>query len=126
MGDETAERPSAPPDRLSVHAESPFYVKPRLSNELLRWGWKFHRAATQARVDRAAPVLRDLHLANLPVNTQGAVAMLDRLLEVTGRSGRDAQRHVGVGHAQQTLGVRCRPERLLQILDGLLRLPQPV
>ena len=44
--------------------ESPFYVKPRLSADLLGWGWKFHRAATQAHVDRAAPVLRDLHLAS--------------------------------------------------------------
>jgi D-amino-acid dehydrogenase len=44
--------------------KSPFYVKPRLSADLLSWAWKFHRAATQARVDRAAPVLRDLHLGS--------------------------------------------------------------
>jgi D-amino-acid dehydrogenase len=44
--------------------ESPFYVRPRFSADLLDWGWKFHRAATQAHVDRAAPVLRDLHLAS--------------------------------------------------------------
>jgi D-amino-acid dehydrogenase len=44
--------------------ESPFYVKPRWSADLASWAWKFHRAATQARVDRAAPVLRDLHLAS--------------------------------------------------------------
>lgn len=44
--------------------ESPLYVKPRCSAELLDWGWKFHRASTQAHVDRAAPVLRDLHLAS--------------------------------------------------------------
>lgn len=44
--------------------ESPFYVKPRLSSDLLSWAWKFHQASTQARVDRAAPVLRDLHLAS--------------------------------------------------------------
>ena len=44
--------------------ESPFYIKPRLNSSLLDWGWKFYRAATQARVDRAAPLLRDLHLAS--------------------------------------------------------------
>jgi D-amino-acid dehydrogenase len=44
--------------------ESPFYVKPRLSADLVDWGWKFHRASTQAHVDRAAPRLRDLHLAS--------------------------------------------------------------
>jgi D-amino-acid dehydrogenase len=50
--------------RWMWNPESPFYVKPRLSADLLGWGWKFHRAATQAHVDRAAPVLRDLHLAS--------------------------------------------------------------
>jgi len=44
--------------------ESPFYVRPRLSWELLDWGWKFNRAATARHVDLAAPLLRDLHLAS--------------------------------------------------------------
>ena len=50
--------------RWMWNPESPFYVKPRLRTDLLGWAWKFHRAATQAHVDRAAPVLRDLHLAS--------------------------------------------------------------
>ena len=50
--------------RWMWNPESPFYLKPRLSTDLLSWGWRFHRAATQAHVDRAAPVLRDLHLAS--------------------------------------------------------------
>ena len=50
--------------RWMWNPESPFYVKPRFSADLLSWAWKFHRAATQARVDRAAPILRDLHLAS--------------------------------------------------------------
>jgi D-amino-acid dehydrogenase len=44
--------------------ESPFHVKPRASAELLDWAWKLSRAATPERVRRAAPVLRDLHLAS--------------------------------------------------------------
>lgn len=48
--------------RYMWNPESPFYVKPRLSADLLEWGWNFRRAATRARVDRAAPLLRDLHL----------------------------------------------------------------
>ena len=50
--------------RWMWNPESPFYVKPRLSTDLLSWAWKFNRASTQAHVDRAAPVLRDLHLAS--------------------------------------------------------------
>jgi D-amino-acid dehydrogenase len=44
--------------------ESPFYVKPRLSRDLLGWGWKFWRAANAAHVARSAPLLRDLGLAS--------------------------------------------------------------
>jgi D-amino-acid dehydrogenase len=50
--------------RWMWNPQSPFYVKPRWSIDLLDWAWKFQRAATQAHVDRAAPVLRDLHLAS--------------------------------------------------------------
>ena len=48
--------------RYMMSPDSPFYIKPRLDGDLLRWLWSFRRAATQARVDRAVPVLRDLHL----------------------------------------------------------------
>src|SRR3954463_6169751 len=44
--------------------ESPFYVQPRLSWDLLTWALRFWRASTRQRVERAAPLLRDLHLAS--------------------------------------------------------------
>ncbi len=44
--------------------ESPFYIKPRLRLDLLRWCYRFWRSAKKAHVDRAGPVLRDLHLAS--------------------------------------------------------------
>jgi D-amino-acid dehydrogenase len=50
--------------RWMWNPESPFYVKPRPNLDLLSWGWKFQRASTRAHVERAAPVLRDLHLAS--------------------------------------------------------------
>jgi D-amino-acid dehydrogenase len=60
--------------RWMLNPESPFYVKPRWSADLVSWGWKFHRAATQAHVDRAAPVLRDLHLASRDCYREWAAA----------------------------------------------------
>ncbi len=42
--------------------ESPFYIKPRLDLDLMNWGLHFWKAATKARVEAAAPVLRDLSL----------------------------------------------------------------
>ena len=44
--------------------ESPFYIQPRLSRDLLGWGFKFWRAANRAHVRRSAPLLRDLSLAS--------------------------------------------------------------
>src|SRR5207249_2389127 len=43
---------------------SPFYIKPRLSWDLLDWGLKFWRAANAEHVRRAAPLLRDLSLTS--------------------------------------------------------------
>ena len=43
---------------------SPFSIEPRMSWELLAWGWRFWRAANAAHVSRSAPLLRDLHLAS--------------------------------------------------------------
>lgn len=44
--------------------ESPFYIKPRLDLDLFDWGFKFWQAANAKRVERAAPLLRDLSFAS--------------------------------------------------------------
>ena len=46
-----------------MSSRSPFYIKPRLDPELIRWGWLFARSCTREHTQRAAPVLRDLCLA---------------------------------------------------------------
>jgi D-amino-acid dehydrogenase len=43
-----------------LNAESPFYVKPRLSLDLIDWGMKFIRSANAAHVERSAVPLRDI------------------------------------------------------------------
>lgn len=43
---------------------SPFYIKPRLDAELIRWALDFWRSATDEHVRRAAPLLAELHLAS--------------------------------------------------------------
>lgn len=43
---------------------SPFYVRPRASLDLARWGWRFWRSATREHVRRAAPLLLELNLAS--------------------------------------------------------------
>jgi len=43
-------------------AKSPFYIKPRLSPELLQWVWKFYQSCSKEKVDRAIPLMKDFQL----------------------------------------------------------------
>jgi D-amino-acid dehydrogenase len=63
--------------RWLLNPDSPFYIKPRLDLDLLRWLWRFRRAATPARVERAIPLLRDLHLASRGLYSDFAAAGLE-------------------------------------------------
>jgi D-amino-acid dehydrogenase len=47
-----------------MNPRSPFYIKPRLDSDLLRWSWLFWRACNRRHVHRAAPLLRDLCLGS--------------------------------------------------------------
>jgi D-amino-acid dehydrogenase len=48
--------------RWMFDRESPFYVRPRLSPALARWGWIFLRHANQRHVAASRELLRDLNL----------------------------------------------------------------
>lgn len=43
-----------------LSSSSPFYIQPKLSRDLLKWGWLFKKASTDKRVKAAIPVLYDL------------------------------------------------------------------
>jgi D-amino-acid dehydrogenase len=70
--------------RWLLDARSPFYIKPRLNLDLLRWGRLFSRAATPAHVDRVAPLLRDLNLLSRKLYAELADAENDFGLEKKG------------------------------------------
>ncbi len=58
--------------RWMLRSTSPFYVKPRLDWDLLRWGWLFYRNATPEHVRQAIPLLRDLSLLSKQLYQQVA------------------------------------------------------
>ncbi len=51
--------------RWLLNPNSPFYIKPQLSKELLSWFWKFWKSSTKAHQQRSIPILRDLNLTSL-------------------------------------------------------------
>lgn len=58
--------------RWMFNSQSPFYVRPRLSGDLIKWGYQFYKKSTKAHVEMAAPALRDLSLFSKTVFQQWA------------------------------------------------------
>jgi len=48
--------------RWMFNPESPFYVRPRVSLELMRWGWLFYQHSNERHVAASRELLRDLNL----------------------------------------------------------------
>jgi D-amino-acid dehydrogenase len=58
---------------------SPFYIRPRLNADLLRWGWNFYRNSTHEMVERSSPALLELSLFSLKCYQQLATELQFRL-----------------------------------------------
>ncbi|OSY87329.1 amino acid dehydrogenase [Tenacibaculum holothuriorum] len=41
---------------------SPFYVKPRLDADFLKWSWLFKQSATQKKVEASIPIIKDINI----------------------------------------------------------------
>jgi D-amino-acid dehydrogenase len=91
--------------------ESPFYVKPRVSWDLLTWGWRFWQAATAARVKAAAPILRDLHLTSraeyekLAAELDGDFELVTRGLAMLCKSQKGLDEEAHMAEQANKLGV---------------------
>ena len=51
------------------NSSSPFYMKPRLDPDFLKWAWYFNRSSTSAKVKAAIPVIRDINLLSKDLYT---------------------------------------------------------
>jgi D-amino-acid dehydrogenase len=45
-----------------LSSTSPFYIRPRMSGSLVKWGWLFYKNSTEANVQKSIPILRDISL----------------------------------------------------------------
>ncbi len=48
--------------RWMFNSTSPFYVRPRVNFDLLKWGWTFYRHANKMHVAKSIPALKELSL----------------------------------------------------------------
>ncbi len=44
------------------NSSSPFYVKPRLDKDFIKWSWAFKKSSSKAKVEKAIPVIKDINL----------------------------------------------------------------
>lgn len=52
------------------NSSSPFYMKPRLDMDFLKWTWHFNTSSTKKNVDRAIPLIKDINLLSKDLYTQ--------------------------------------------------------
>ena len=48
--------------KMMFNSASPFYMKPRLDADFLKWSWYFHKSSTKAKVEKAIPVIKEINL----------------------------------------------------------------
>ena len=48
--------------RWMFGSTSPFYVRPRLSGDLIKWGYQFYKHSTKEHVERSIPALKEISL----------------------------------------------------------------
>ena len=48
--------------RWMFNSSSPFYLKPRLDADFLKWAWQFHRSSTPGKVERAIPIIAEINV----------------------------------------------------------------
>ncbi|MEW2921916.1 FAD-binding oxidoreductase [Muricauda sp. ANG21] len=48
--------------RYMFNPSSPFYMKPRLDPDFMKWAWYFKKSSTKAKVERAMPIIKDINL----------------------------------------------------------------
>ncbi|NDV42735.1 NAD(P)/FAD-dependent oxidoreductase [Flagellimonas sediminis] len=48
--------------KYMFNSSSPFYMKPRLDREFIKWAWYFKKSSTKEKVAKAMPVIRDINL----------------------------------------------------------------
>lgn len=48
--------------RWMFNSKSPFFVRPRLNGDLVKWGWEFYKHSNTKHVEKSIPALKELSL----------------------------------------------------------------
>ncbi|MCK0159394.1 NAD(P)/FAD-dependent oxidoreductase [Allomuricauda sp. F6463D] len=48
--------------KYMFNSSSPFYMKPRMDPDFIKWAWYFKKSSTKTKVEHAMPIIRDINL----------------------------------------------------------------
>jgi len=108
--------------RWMMNPESPFYVKPRLSLDLAKWGYKFWKHANQAHTDNVKQLLADLSIesrqlfSELAEDDDFGLNKKGLLMLCNTQKGLDGE--ADVAELAKTVGIKaeiCDPKRLAEL-----------
>ena len=108
--------------RWMFNPESPFYVRPRVNLDLMRWGWLFYRHSTERHVAASRELLCDLNLesrrlfAELADEEDFCLAKRGLLMLCKTQKGLDEEAHV----AREAHKIGLRAEVLDAAATALL------
>ncbi|MDN3657138.1 FAD-dependent oxidoreductase [Ferruginibacter paludis] len=97
------------------NSRSPFYVKPSLNVDLINWGLKFVKSATEKNVERSAVPLRDINLLSKSLyEALAAKPGFDFGLEKKGimmyfKTPKVQEEEIHLAHRAQSLGLDVEP-----------------
>ncbi|MEB8330549.1 FAD-dependent oxidoreductase [Flavobacteriaceae bacterium KMM 6897] len=56
--------------KMMFNSSSPFYIKPRLDLDFLKWTWNFNASSTKKNVEKAIPLIKDINLLSKDLYTE--------------------------------------------------------
>lgn len=99
-----------------LNPESPFFVRPRLDIDLMRWGWLFYKHSTERHVAASGELLRDLNLESRRLFGELAAdedfGLVGRGLLMLCKTGKGLHEEAEVAGAAHLIGLQA------EILDA--------
>ncbi|MEO5712790.1 MAG: FAD-dependent oxidoreductase [Luteolibacter sp.] len=98
--------------RWMFNPESPFYVRPRVNLDLMRWGWLFYRHSTERHVAASRELLRDLNLESrrlfAELSDEGDYGLAKRGLLMLCKTAKGLDEEAEVSHAANEIGLKSQ------------------
>jgi D-amino-acid dehydrogenase len=109
--------------RWMFDSESPFYVKPRLNLELVKWGWQFYKHANQNHVEKSIHPLKELHLLSRQLYSEWAKELpfdfefRERGLLMLYQTAATEREEAETAHLANQIGIEAKILSLIEVQD---------